>query len=394
MRLASSSPRPLFAILSTLLVSAAIILTSGCGGSSSMKTPLPPTAACVPSSTPAFAYVLNNATVNSGDGTVSSYTANSCTGDLTPTAQASIATGSDPEDMVVDPLGRFVYVANLVSNAADDATISMYTVNVSTGALTPTTPATVPTGFFPQGIGIDPFGKFVYTANSDDNTVSMFTINSTTGVLTPTTPPAVPTGVDPGSATVDPSGRFAYVANQADGTVSMYTIDQNTGVLTPTTPATAQAGGGPFGVTVDPSGRFAYVPNAYGNNNVSEYTIDATTGVLTPTTQIAAPAGNSPTCVAVDPSSKFAYVVNRIDNTVSAYTIGPNSGNLSPIGTVATGVQPWRITVDPSGHFVYVTDESGSISIYALNGDGTLTSAGTVSTPSGAFAISLVSARQ
>jgi YVTN family beta-propeller protein len=173
----------------------------------------------------------------------------------------------------------------------------------------------------------------------------------------------------------------------------MYTINSSTGVLTPTTPPAVSAGGSPFEVTVDPSGKFAYVPNAYGNNNVSEYTINATTGVLTPTTQIAAPAGNSPSSVAVDPASKFAYVVNRIDNTVSAYTIDPSSGNLSSIGTVATGVQPWRITIDPSGHFVYVTDESGSISIYALNGDGTLTSAATVGTPNGAFAISVVSAQ-
>jgi YVTN family beta-propeller protein len=394
MRLASLSPIRLFAIPLGLIVTLAAISSTSCGGNSSMTAKLIPKQACAPSSKPNFAYVLNGGSSNRGDGTISSYTVNSCTGDLAPTTPATIATGSDPEDMVVDPLGRFAYVANLVSNAADDATISMYTINPSTGALTPTSPATVPTGFFPQGIGIDPSGKFVYTANSDDNTVSMFTISPTTGVLTPTTPPTVSTGVDPGSVTVDPSGRFAYVANQADDTVSMYTIDQNTGVLTPTQPATAQAGGGPFGVTVDPSGKFAYVPNAYGNNNVSEYTIDSTTGVLTPTAEIAASAGNSPTCAAVDPSGKFVYVVNRQDNTVWAYTIDSGSGNLSLIGTVATGVQPWRDTVDPSGSFLYVTNESGSISIYAISGDGTLSSAGTEETPSGAFAVTVVSAKQ
>jgi sugar lactone lactonase YvrE len=120
--------------------------------------------------------------------------------------------------MVVDPAGRFAYVANLMSNASDEATISMYTINAGTGVLTPTTPATVPTGFFPQGIAIDPSGKFVYTANSDDNSVSMFTISQTTGVLTPTTPPSVSTLANvstglyssPDAVTVDPSGRFAY----------------------------------------------------------------------------------------------------------------------------------------------------------------------------------------
>jgi 6-phosphogluconolactonase len=99
--------------------------------------------------------------------------------DLTPTTPATVATGANAfgsEEMVVDPAGKFVYVANLMSNATDLATISMYTISPSTGGLAPTTPPTVPTGFFPQGIGIDPSGRFVYTANSDDNTVSMFTM--------------------------------------------------------------------------------------------------------------------------------------------------------------------------------------------------------------------------
>jgi DNA-binding beta-propeller fold protein YncE len=177
--------------------------------------------------------------------------------------------------------------------------------------------------------------------------------------------------MDPGSVTVHPSGRFACVANQGDSTVSIYTINQTTDVLTPTAPPDNAAGGGPFGVTIAPSGNFAYVPTAYGNNNVSEYnvseySIDSSTGVLTATAVGAAPAGSSPT----------------------------SSGNLSHIGTIATGAQPRRVSADPSGEFVYVANESGSISIFALNSDGRLSSAGTVETPSGAFAITVVQARQ
>jgi 6-phosphogluconolactonase (cycloisomerase 2 family) len=89
--------------------------------------------------------------------------------------------------MAVDPGGRFAYVANLMSKAADLAAISMYTINSSTGVLAPATPVVVPTGYFPQGITIDPSGIFVYTANNDDNTVSMFIINPSAGVFTPAT---------------------------------------------------------------------------------------------------------------------------------------------------------------------------------------------------------------
>ncbi len=380
------------AYLRAVVSSVLVLLAVSCGGGSptSKVTPIP---ACTPSTRPEFVYVLSD-----GGKTVSMYAADSCTGELTPTTPATVATGANDfgaEDMAVDPAGRFAYVANLMSNAADLATISMYTINSSTGILTPTTPATVPTGYFPQGIAIDPSGKFVYTANSDDNTVSMFTIDSSTGLLTPTTPPSVATGWSPSSVTVDPSSRFAYVANQIDDSVSMYTINSSTGVLTPTTPATVPTGSSPFGVTVDPSGKFAYVPNAYDSGNtVSQYTIDSVTGVLTPNTPSTATTGNQPTWVAVDPSGKSAFVVNRSDNSVSMFKIDASTGNLTPSGSIATGQEPFRIVVDPSGKFTYVVNESGSVSIYTLGSDGLLTSAGTAQTGGVALSVAVTGTKQ
>ncbi len=61
--------------------------------------------------------------------TVSMFTVNSFTGAPTATAPATVATGILPESMVVDASGKFAYVAIIVSSAADDATISMYTIN-------------------------------------------------------------------------------------------------------------------------------------------------------------------------------------------------------------------------------------------------------------------------
>jgi|HubBroStandDraft_1064217.scaffolds.fasta_scaffold00233_11 6-phosphogluconolactonase len=375
------------------------VLSLGCGGGSSatMHTPAP---ACTPASAPAFAYALSYAVDDPSASTVSMYTVNSCTGSLTATAPPAVATGANgfgAEGLAVDPAGRFAYVANLMSNAADDATVAMFTINSSTGVLTPTTPATVPTGYFPQGIAIDPSGRFVYTANSDDNTVSMFTINSSTGVLTPTAPAAVAAGSSPGFMTVHPSGKFAYASNQDDDTISMYTINSSTGVLTPTTPAAVPAGSSPFGVTVDPSGKFAYVPDAYSqpNNTVWQFTVDAVTGVLSPNG--AATSGNGSTSVAVDPSSKFAYVVNRDDNTVSMFTINPTTGILTPNAppTIATGQEPFGIVVDPSGKFVYVSNQnSSSLSVYTLNGDGTLTAVGTAATGTDPIALAVIGTTQ
>ena len=392
------------------ILSLGFLLAAGCvrNPTSSSST----SGACTPSSTHEASYVLSGYAVTM-------YTVNSCTGQFTATTPASVGTGyeypqnDNSEQMVADPLGRYAYVANLVSNVAGPSTISMYTINSITGVLTPTTPATVSTGWFPQGIAIDPQGRFVYTANSDDGTVSMFTINQTTGVLTPTTPASVPVTIpnslisSPGFLTVDPTGKFLYTATYLSegAAVFMYTINQTTGVLSPTTPATVYTGGIPFQILVAPNGKFAYVVNNLSSSDetlgVWQYTVNSTTGVLTPNNPVAVGAGNAPTDIAVDPTSRFAYVVNRLDNTVSMYTIDPDTGNLTlhstatnPSGTIATGVEPFRIDFDPSGKFVYVTNEGSEASIYTVNGDGTLTNAGATGVGTGGLSTAFTTLSQ
>jgi 6-phosphogluconolactonase (cycloisomerase 2 family) len=361
-------------------------VASSCGGGSSTQSSTNPTPSCTPATQPKFAYVLNYS-----DATISMYTVNSCTGALTATTPATVPTGVNngfnAEGMAIDPMGRFLYVANLGSNAYDAGTISMFTINPTTGILTPTSPAMVATGYFPQGITVDASGKFVYTANSDDNSVSMFSIDQISGVLTPTAPAAiavpaiiVPTGAgsSPGFVTSDPSGRFLYVTDQDNGSVSSFKINSTTGTLTPTTPAGISSGAYPFKVTLDPSGKFAYVPDE-NSNYIWMFTVDSNTGVLTPNQALAVSAGNQPGWVAVDPASKFAYAVNRIDNTISMYTIAPITGTLTPNtpATVKTGNGPYPIAVNSAGTFAYVANQQdGTVSIYRIETNGILSPAG------------------
>src|SRR6202044_3507908 len=119
----------------------------------------------------------------------------------------------------------------------------MYTINQTTGLLTPTSPALVYTGGIPFQVVVSPNGKFAYVAdnlagNNTTDGVWEYTVNSTTGVLTPTTQIAIPAGAGPTAVAVDPTSRYAYVVNRQDDTVSMFTIDPTTGNLTPNTTAT------------------------------------------------------------------------------------------------------------------------------------------------------------
>jgi len=94
----------------------------------------------------------------------------------------------------------------------------------------------------PYGLAIEPSGRFLYVANGNSRAISAFTIDNSTGVLTPLSGNPVATGSDPGGPFVHPTGKFLYVSNGGDGTISGYTIDSTSGALT-------LIGGSPFAAT-------------------------------------------------------------------------------------------------------------------------------------------------
>jgi len=318
----------------------------------------------------------------------------------------------DPQLIAMDPAGKFVYVANLGCMSGVSGYVSMYTVDLTSGALTSVGPP-VPTygyGAYADTVTLDPSGKFAYATNSGDafdygdgadGAVAMYTINSTTGALTSA---GVINGdcstlCFPSSVVVDPSGKFAYIANGGGGStgVAMFSINSTTGALTSV--GTIAAGDTPNSVAVDPSGKFVYVLNASdspGSGNVSMYTITATTGALAAIGTIA--AGTEPVSVAFDSAANFAYVVNFGSNDVSIYAINTTTGILTSLGTMTAGTNPLSVAVDPAGKFAYVVNfGSNDLSTYTINAaTGALTSTGTTAAgmaptsiaihPSGKFA--------
>jgi 6-phosphogluconolactonase len=338
-----------------------------------------------------FAYVMNSGCDGGVGSYVSMYTINPTTGALASIGPPVTTYGYSlyAESVTVDPSGKFAYVTNSgdVWDYDDEAdgNVAMYTINATTGALTSagTINGNCPGLCSPSSVVVDPSGKFAYVANGDGvvpNNVAMYTINATTGALTSIGTVAVEGFAN--SVAVDPSGNFVYVTTVSEtsgsaGSVSMYTIDATTGALASN--GTIAAGAGPVSVVVDPSGKFAYVANS-NSNNVSMYTVNATTGALTSTGTIA--AGADPVSVAVDPSGKFAYVVNLSSNEVSMYTIDVTTGALTPTGTIAAGPSPTSIAVHPSGKFAYVTNSaSNNVSIYSIDAaTGALTLIGTIYT--------------
>jgi hypothetical protein len=97
--------------------------------------------------TAGFAYVANSSA--GGIGNVSAYTINATTGALTPVPSSPFAAEGAPSSVAVSPNGQFAYVTN---NALTSNDVSAYTINATTGALTPVPGSPIAAGALPVSV--------------------------------------------------------------------------------------------------------------------------------------------------------------------------------------------------------------------------------------------------
>jgi len=293
----------------------------------------------------------NSTVVNGGAGllfvtaqantTISVYTVNLSTGQLSQNGN-SVGTGSAPSAIAITPAIDAVFVANSGSNSVSSYTITSGSLAAVSG--------TTKTGTTPMGLAIDPGGKFLFVANQGSSNVSVFSIKGTGLTAVPgspfTTIPAglsYPNGTLPAAVAVSNSGNFLYVANELADFVSAFAINSTSGALTPLGVPFYNVGVSPSGLGISPNGGFLYVANAGADsNNISAFAIcdNVVNSCAKPTspdgtlTQVAGspfPAGLGPVAIAFDPNFNFAYVVDEGSNTVSQYSYGTGDGVLTPL---------------------------------------------------------------
>lgn len=105
------------------------------------------------------------------------------------------------------------------------------------------------------GIAFDPHGTYLYAVGSGTNSIGTYSINASTGLLTPAG--SSPTIEQNGAYTIaiSPTGQFAYTIENNNDLVS-YALSN--GVFKPVESVYAQIYGEQIGI--DPSGSFVYVP--------------------------------------------------------------------------------------------------------------------------------------
>jgi YVTN family beta-propeller protein len=244
---------------------------------------------------------------------------------------ATIAVGSFPRAVAVNPAAGTVYVAN-----SESATVSV--IDVATNSVT----ATIPVGSKPDGVAVDPAAGTVYVANSAPGTVSV--IDAATNSVTATIgigPSGGPQGV-----AVDPAAGTVYVTESLSTGLSV--IDAAT---SKPLPVAITVGLEPVAVAADPAAGTVY---ATSEGRVS--VIDVATNAVTAAISV----GTDPFGAAVDPVTGTVFVTNLGDGTMSVIDVATNAVT----ATIPLGSQPYGVAVDPSTHAVYVADSGdGTVSV-------------------------------
>jgi 6-phosphogluconolactonase len=341
------------------LVGLALLLVNGCGMTNSSVSP---------GTTASFAFVTN-----SGSGTVSAFAVSS-TGILSPVPGGLFAAGAGAEFLAFDSVHKFLFVSN-----QNESTVSAFSVNTSTGMLTAISGSPFATGARPTAIAVDPVGRFVFVANQAAGSISTYLIG-TNGALSPA--PGSPfIASNPFGLAVNPAGTVLFASNFPDSqtsdlnTVSSFQIGVN-GALTPVAGspfATASSSGfaSSLGLAADPAGKFLFVGDHMAQA-VVPFSISST-GALTTVSAlpVAAPGctvscHNNPLRLTVHPNNQFVYATNVQAGTVSAFKI--TNGALSSIAEVPTGQHPFGVALDPTGEFLFVANKvDNTLSAYSVN---------------------------
>lgn len=156
-------------------------------------------------------------------------------GTLSPLGAPAVEVGFLPHTLTVDPSGQFLYAAVPSSSLGPSNSVFAFSIDATTGALTPIQGAPFSAGQSPVSLAAHPSGRFLYAVNSansaDGNSISIFSLDSATGSLSHVEAP-VPAANSPSTVIADPAGLFLYVGLGDGQGVRVFAIDQQTGALT------------------------------------------------------------------------------------------------------------------------------------------------------------------
>lgn len=270
------------------------------------------------STLPIALYVANPA-----DNTIHEFAVSS-TGNLS--ALATIAAGTQPQQIAVDPTGSFAYAINA------GGSISEYLINSASGQLSANAPSSITTALTTP-VSAVASGAYLYVTDPSAGAGLALTFNIVNGLLSFSSGVATG-GTNPGpivALSASGGSTWVFVADATTGVVSVFQVQGGALSLFGTISTGAGAAGLAF---TNPAGgnAFLFVANP-ALNSVASFSFNTVTGVLA---ALAVTTGfNTPIGLAVDnPANPTTlFVTNNSNGTVATLAINASTGALTLIGS-------------------------------------------------------------
>ncbi len=291
----------------------------------------------------------------------------------------------NPAFLALNPAGTHLYAVNEIGEfkGAKTGAVSAFAVDRETGRLRLLNQVSS-AGPGPCHLTVDASGRQVLVANYTGGSVAVLPILPG-GSLGEATARVQHSGssVNPDRqrephahcVALSPDNRFAFVADLGIDQVKGYRFDPTRGTLTANDPAfiALPPGSGPRHLAFHPDGRHAYViTELLSTVSVLDYAPKAGAFSLRQTVSTLPDGftGRSTAAeIAVHPSGRYAYGSNRGHDSVVAFAIASDTGELSPVQHIRTGGKtPRHIAIDPLGHNLWVENQdSDNITVFRID---------------------------
>ncbi len=350
-----------------VMILAGVVFTASCGNGlypevTSSRTP---TATPTQAAGGAFLYVTNYA-----DGTISEFSRNLTTGALTLIGTVSAGSKNGPKGIAIDPSNRYLYATNF-----KDGTVLEFNINGTTGALTAIGAGSVSDGANsgPEQIAISPSGNFLWVTDFKASTITIWTITS--GALGSKATFSGAGMVGPFGLAINSAGTILFMSDYAQGVIYALSVNTSTGALTNSTgsPVLSEGtfGGTPGLPVLSPNGANMVVGDE-SSVDLSLFQINSTTPYLQYLTSAAA----------ADPqpfgASWASVASNTIVVTANQSLSSPTNGSVSSFILSGTALlssnnvlginEPTELAVDPQNVYAYTADQGdGTVAQYQFN---------------------------
>lgn len=216
--------------------------------------------------------------------------------------------------------------------------------------------------------------EYLIVSNVTSQNISVYSINSGTGALTQVAGSPFSSGTcSPRGLTLSLDSTFLYAACQAENKIRAYAINRSNGSLSEISGSPFDVpSGSPTKLAIDLTGKWLVLGTDNPSTSIHMYSLNIPSGAPTFLGSYAT-SGAQPYTVTFDSTGKFVYAgIGNVPNSgnVDGWTLNSTTGALTSVGaSVSGGVNAIEITTDPAGRYLYAANYSspGRVFVYTIN---------------------------